>query len=235
MSTSNQRDNEQSTTGILIRDLCEATVSVDFNIDSVPLPVKIVSFVGPPSMNVYDWLYNFETTTAQANWDDNRRFERIPLFFDEKVKSWYQYVRSDVSNFPRNWEDFKSLFIACFPPANHQDFYSLLYNTKQEEGEDVVAYCTEMLHYSVKCNIQFEKFLEICINGLDIHIQAELQNIETIKTYPELIKNVRNAEKQYMFRRNNLCNWLLEMSSRLINKRKESLKSHKKWLLLCGK
>jgi len=146
--------------------------------------VRCSHFSGRAGEDIVSWLEEYEYGTRAANWTDEHKLHRLPLFLQGAARSTYNMDIASEEDF--KWEDAKKVLIRHFCPISYRSHIrSLLRNRRQKPFEPVTSYVSKMreLCYKFDKDMKVEDIIQNIVEGMlpTFAQQVALFNSKTIK------------------------------------------------------
>ena len=97
-------------------------------------PVELKCFYGSNSMNVHDWLEEFDAITEVCGWTPQRRLVYLPLYLKGDAAIWFRLNRNNFDG----WQEVRQALIQEFAPPNDARAARMELRLRIQEPEETV-------------------------------------------------------------------------------------------------
>lgn len=154
--------------------------------------IKIPPFTGEEDPN--EWISNFEMMTNAADWDDEMKSKKFPMYLREGAACWYRsnYLNQGVFN----WLDIKTRFLEHYCPANYNIYLQEKISTqRQRYGEGVVSYVDRMTDLCARVvpPLKEDQVIEKIVQGLDPRL-AQMLSLFDFTSVSQLLRKAKKVE-----------------------------------------
>jgi len=159
--------------------------------------IKCSHFGGKAGEDIVSWLEEYEYATRAANWTDEHKLFRLPLFLIGAAISTYNLDIARTEDM--KWEDAKKILIKQFCPISYRTHIrQLLRNKRQRPFEPVSSYISEMreLCYKFDQEMKSEDILQYIVEGM-LPLIAQQEAVFNLKTIKELQEKAVVVEQSF--------------------------------------
>ena len=123
-----------------------------FNRTMPTIPIVHVQVSNGDSMNVDEWLNEYESQANLVEWTDEEKYSKAVNYLAGYLKSWYamdkrtseeiskspqdSHLRTRKDPFPKNWLQFKIWLKNICPAHDYTDWEKEAHELRQKPGEN---------------------------------------------------------------------------------------------------